>query len=306
MESAFFPANVVFIGIPSVSSSTLVRPSSLRWPGSLRARLTVLLSLAFCGHAGNAQSMQDHLASALRGTQSSAVILDFKTGHLHGELRGTRRASPGSSLKPLILDYALGHGIVNSDTKVFCKRDLHIGGRPFPCTHPADANVFVAETALAESCNTYFADLAKRFSSEDLGDVLRQSGISYDSRALASIEDRELMVLGLNGVMVSPLELALAYRRMAVGLAADSPVARGLADSVKYGMANGASVAGMTVLGKTGTASNPGETWTHGWFAGYIPGQLILVVLVPHGDGGTAALLARKVFLEIQRHEATK
>ena len=26
----------------------------------------------------------------------------------------------------------------------------------------------MAETALAESCNTYFADLAKRFSAEDL------------------------------------------------------------------------------------------------------------------------------------------
>jgi membrane peptidoglycan carboxypeptidase len=277
---------------------------NLRCFGSLKTSLSVLLFLAFYEQAVCAQPMQDHLAVALRGTQASAVILDLKTGQLVGELRDTRRETPGSSLKPLILDYALQRGIVNANTEIFCKRDLHIGSRALPCTHPADANVFVAETALAESCNTYFADLAKRFSSEDLGDALRQSGIPYDPRTLASAEDRELIVLGLKGVMVSPLELALAYRRMALGLHVDSPVARGLVNSVNYGMANGASVSGMTILGKTGTASNVGERWTHGWFAGYLPGQLVLVVLAPHGDGGTAALLARNFFIEIQRHEA--
>jgi cell division protein FtsI/penicillin-binding protein 2 len=250
--------------------------------------------------------MQDHLNVALRGTQASAVILDFKTGRLVGELREMRRETPGSTLKPLILDYALRNNIIHPNTQIFCNRNLHIGGRPLPCTHPADANVFVAETALAESCNTYFADLAKRFSSATLEDALGQSGISYDPSVVATIDDRELMVLGLKGVKVSPLELAVAYRRMALGLHADSPVALGLAGSVKYGMSNGASVSGMTILGKTGTASNAGESWTHGWFAGYIPGQVILVVLVPHGDGGTAALLARKFFLDIQRREAAK
>ncbi len=300
------PANVVIIKIPAVATSKLVLESDLRGFASLRAALTAFLFFAFFGQAGNAQSIQDHLSSALRGTQASAVILDFKTGRLVGRSHDASRGTPGSSLKPLILDYALRHDIVNSETKVFCKRDLRIGSRPLPCTHPADTNVFVAETALAESCNTYFADLARRFSSPDLGDALRQSGISYDPRALASVEGRELTVLGLYGVMVSPLELAVAYRRMALGLADNSPVARGLADSVNYGMANGASVSGMTILGKTGTASNPGESWTHGWFAGYIPGQLILVVFVPHGDGGTAAILAHKFFLEIQRREAAR
>ena len=37
-----------------------------------------------------------------------------------------------------------------------------------------------------------------------------------------------------------------------------------------------------------------------------MPGQLVLVVLVPHGDGGTAALLARAVFIQIQRHELSR
>jgi membrane peptidoglycan carboxypeptidase len=268
--------------------------------------LAVLICLPSFEGVVMAQTMQSHLALVLRGTQASAVILDFKTGRVEGELRGTRRETPGSSLKPLILDYALRHEIVNPGTEVFCKRNLQIRDRTLPCTHPADANVFVAESALAESCNTYFAELGKRFSPEALKEALQQSGVSYVPSALNAAEDRELMVLGLDGVMVSPLELALAYRRLALGLTADSPVTRGLAGSVRYGMANGAAVSGMTILGKTGTASNPGESWTHGWFVGYVPGQLVLVVLVPHGDGGTAATLAQKIFLEIQRCREAK
>src|ERR1035441_3632200 len=74
------------------------------------------------------------------------------------------------------------------------------------------------------------------------------------------------------------------------------PVARGLQDSVGYGMANPAAVPGVTILGKTGTASDVRETWTHGWFTGAIPGRMVIVIYVPHGDGGTAASLAQKFF----------
>jgi cell division protein FtsI/penicillin-binding protein 2 len=76
-------------------------------------------------------------------------------------------------------------------------------------------------------------------------------------------------------------------------------VARGLEDSVKFGMADPAAVPGVRILGKTGTASDPGEAWTHGWFAGAIPGRFVLVVYVPHGDGGTAARLAQRFFAAI-------
>jgi cell division protein FtsI/penicillin-binding protein 2 len=59
-------------------------------------------------------------------------------------------------------------------------------------------------------------------------------------------------------------------------------------------MARSAAVSGVAIPGKTGTASDPGEAWTHGWFAGAIPNRLVIVVYVPHGDGGTAAELAQR------------
>jgi hypothetical protein len=115
----------------------------------------------------------------------------------------------------------------------------------------------------------------------------------------ATVEQRQLAVLGLNSVTVTPLELAQAYRELLTRIPPDGVVVRGLKESVDYGMANPAAVAGQIILGKTGTASNPGEAWTHGWFAGAISGRYVLVIYVPHGDGGTAARLAQSFFRSI-------
>ena len=92
------------------------------------------------------------------------------------------------------------------------------------------------------------------------------------------------------------IELAHAYRDLLQRAPLTGPVLRGLEGSVNYGMANPAVTSGVTILGKTGTASDAGEPWTHGWFAGAIPGRFVVVVYVPHGDGGTAARLAQTFF----------
>ena len=230
----------------------------------------------------------------------------MRTGSSLGSFGKAGSGVPGSTLKPFFLEFALEHHIVNATAEVYCRRDLRIGMRSLACSHPRDEVVFRAENALAESCNTYFAELGRRFSGPALDEALRQSGLSHGSFDSANAETRELVVLGLKGVMVSPLELASSYRRLALSLAKDGPVARGLSDSVRYGMADEAAIVGMNILGKTGTASNPGEVWTHGWFAGFLPGQLVLVIMVPHGDGGTAARLAGKFFLALKQENETR
>jgi cell division protein FtsI/penicillin-binding protein 2 len=252
-----------------------------------------------------AQSMPitDALARALKGTQASAVVLDQATGSRLAEVDAAagapRAALPGSAIKPLLLEYALEHGIVYADTEVYCRRDLHVAGRALPCTHPNDQPVFTAERALAESCNTWFAQLGRRYSGEQLEAALRQTGLPHESMIGATVEQRELTVLGLRGVAAMPRELARAYRELLASAPTDGVVARGLRGSVSYGMARPATVSGMVLLGKTGTASETGEAWTHGWFAGAIPGRLVLVVYVPHGDGGMAAGLAQKFFANV-------
>ena len=239
--------------------------------------------------------MKAALTSSVKGTQASAIVLDPQTGAILASV-GDARGTPGSVIKPLLLEYALQNGIVQSNTTVYCRRNLRIGERSLPCTHPADQTVFTASSALAASCNTWFAQMARRFSGSQLDDALQVARLPHVEMKDATAEQRQLAVLGLRGINASPLQLAEAYRRLLTKLPASDSVAQGLRDSVRYGMANSASVSGMEILGKTGTASNPGEAWTHGWFAGILPGRFVLVVYVPHGDGGTAAHLARKFF----------
>lgn len=255
-----------------------------------------LLAVSVGAHAEQTSSA---LASALRGTQASALLLNAKSGAVVASVGVERRGTPGSSIKPLLLTYALEHSIVRADTQAYCRRDLHIAGRPFPCTHPANDPVFIAQNALAESCNTWFAVMGQRYSGPALEAALREYNLPHDNMGHANVEQRQLATLGLRSVRVSLLELGLAYLRMLRRVPADGVIARGLQDSVDFGMASPAAVKGLTILGKTGTASDPGEAWTHGWFVGALPGRLLLIVYVPHGDGGTAAQLAQHFFRQI-------
>jgi cell division protein FtsI/penicillin-binding protein 2 len=243
------------------------------------------------------------LSHALQGTSATALVLDQATGRVLAEVEAPVNQEapslPGSAIKPLLLAYALEHGIVREDMEVYCRPSLRVAGRGLPCTHPAERPAFTAERALAESCNTWFAELGRRFTGEQLEAALDHWRLPHFPMADAGVDHRELTALGLRGVQVSPLDLARAYRELVRETPPDSAVVRGLRGSVSYGMAHPAAVAGMTILGKTGTARDTGAAWTHGWFAGALPGRLVLVVYMPRGDGGTAAALARRFFVAV-------
>ena len=269
-------------------------------PNRRSAKLCLVISLSL---ASALQAQTSHppeiLSYALGGTRASAVLLDIHSGAILAQVGPSRRGTPGSAIKPLLLAYALDHGIVREDTQAYCDRDLHIGGRSLPCTHPADNPVFTARRALAESCNTWFAQMGRRYSGPALQAALDEYHLPHRDLSQASVEQRQLAVLGLQSVTVSPRQLGQAYVQMLRRRPAGDVVVHGLQDSVEFGMAHPAAVKGLTLLGKTGTSSDPGQTWTHGWFAGAIPGQVLVVVYVPHGDGGTAAQLAQRFLREL-------
>lgn len=260
--------------------------------------MIVLLCLCITLHA---ETPANALRKAMEGTQGSAVVLDMANGHVLAQEGLPRRATPGSAVKPFVMEYALEHGYARPETQVYCRRDLKINGRSLACTHPAGMPVMDAESALAESCNTWFAALARRMPGDAVENVFAGSGLPHQEMRSTDADQRALAVLGLWGSTASPIELAKAYRGLALRLHEGDVVWRGMRGSVEHGMANPATTKGLLVLGKTGTATNPGESWTHGWFAGVLPGRLVLVVYVPKGDGGTAARLAHAFFVEMQR-----
>jgi cell division protein FtsI/penicillin-binding protein 2 len=169
-----------------------------------------------------------------------------------------------------------------------------------------------AEQALTWSCNSYFAELAGTLTPEELRRALSVRGLFAatgltaveavaDFRQPRSREQNQLAALGVEGIRVTLLELAEAYRSLAIELAAqpESTAARivsaGLADSASFGMAGIASSGGVPVSGKTGTASAEGGSATHGWFVGLAPAQsprIVVAVYLPAGHGLDAARVA--------------
>ena len=72
----------------------------------------------------------------------------------------------------------------------------------------------------------------------------------------------------------------------------------GLRDSASFGMAGAASLGGVPIAGKTGTASAESGGATHGWFIGLAPAEaprVVVAVYLPSGRGSDAAQVAATV-----------
>ncbi len=81
-------------------------------------------------------------------------------------------------------------------------------------------------------------------------------------------------------------------------------VKRGMLDAVYHGTAKSASVPGIDIAGKTGTAQTPGGN-DHAWFVCFAPyknPKIAIAVIVEHGGGGgeIAAPIAGKILSDIK------
>jgi cell division protein FtsI/penicillin-binding protein 2 len=246
------------------------------------------------------------------------LLLEIGSGHLlasvHLSESSRTLATPGSTLKPLILYFALASERWDAERRVACSRQMHLGSHQLNCSHPV-MNPMNAEQALTWSCNSYFAELAGRLTPEQLRRALSErgllaaTGLTAQESVAAFREPRtreqvQLAALGVEGIRVTLPELAEAYRSLAVALAAHretiaaKTVVAGLTDSASYGMAGAASLGGVPVAGKTGTASAESGGATHGWFVGLAPAespQVVVAVYLPSGRGSEAAQVAASV-----------
>jgi cell division protein FtsI/penicillin-binding protein 2 len=257
--------------------------------------------------------------------QARIVVIDIATGHLlaasHLQEAARTLAAPGSTLKPLALYTLVAAGKWDPHRRIACDRKLRIAGRSLACSHPP-ADPMNAAQALAWSCNTYFARLAATLTPGDLRRILAatsllsQTGLAPDEavadfRDPRSSDESALTLLGVDNIRVTPLELATAYRWLALQLAANpnsaatQTVQAGLTDSASFGIASAASRGGISVAGKTGTANLGAGTPSHGWFAGLVPsGQptAVVVVYLPSGHGANAAQVAADLLSHSPAH----
>lgn len=284
-------------------------------------RLTTAFCLIFALYTAVAGgNFSESLASAMGERKGAIVVLDVASGKLiaaHNlQLAATKTTTPGSSIKPFVLQAALESGRLDPMTPVACRRTLSINGHSLNCTHPVSANTLNATEALAYSCNSYFVKVATLFRKNELETRLQRFGLTSRTglakeesagsiRTADTIAQRQLLVIGAAGIEVTPLELASAYRKLAQMRSADpallaAPVAEGLESSVTYGMGHLAQSGKMKVAGKTGTASETNDPYTHAWFAGYAPAEkpeIVVVVFLERGRGSLdAASIAGRVF----------
>lgn len=253
--------------------------------------------------------------TAISAPDARILVIDIASGRLiastHLSDAARTLAAPGSTLKPLVLYSLIAAGRWNPDRRVACTRKLRIAGRALNCSHPP-AGPMDARLALTWSCNTYFAGVADSFAPSELRSLLAPTGLLSQTglapneapavfRDSQSPDAARLAVLGVDGILVTPLDLAFAYRWLALQLAAHSGskaaqvVSAGLADSASFGMAGAASLGGVPIAGKTGTASPAAGTQTHGWFVGLAPSDhpsVVIAVYVPAGHGADAARVA--------------
>jgi penicillin-binding protein 2 len=270
--------------------------------------------------AANNSRLQRTMTEAMASKSGTAVVIDVSSGSVlaayHPETAARRLALPGSAIKPFTLLALLQADKITPDTALMCKRPLTLAGHNLTCTHPDVKQPFDPVSAVAYSCNSYFANVAKRLTPAELRNSFQQYGFTSPSGLLpnevsgsvalpATTEDLQLEALGEGGVHVTPLELLRAYQKLAqMQPNHDSklaPVFDGLEASVSYGMGRLAQPRSpMRVAGKTGTSLAEEGSWRHGWFAGYAPANfpaIALVIFLEKGNGPMdAAGVAQKIF----------
>jgi cell division protein FtsI/penicillin-binding protein 2 len=315
----------------------------MNWTTRIRAASGLAVALALLaltaaaqhGHAhfAGGESVDRALAAELQQAiehespaATAIVVVDVESSRIIAarglDLAAHRLETPGSSVKPFVLMSLLESGRLDPQKKLLCHRPLWIGGVRMDCLHPEDVTQLDATEAIAYSCNSYVAQAAVRFNSDEVVQLYRRLGFDSASglaegeatgriERSSTREEMELEALGHWGVQVTPLELLEAYRKLALRVRrgeieeADAPVLAGLEGSTEFGMAHAAHVDGMKIAGKTGTSEAPGVPRTHGFFNGYAPTekpQIAIMVYVERGRGGDAAAAAQPVLAAFAKH----
>jgi len=254
-----------------------------------RLALAALIALAV-GTAPGAQGVA-YLAIDLR---THATIASTDAARLG------KPVAPGSVIKIATLAAALEAGVVDDNTGITCTREVVVDGHRLVCTHPDLHRPMKPAEALAQSCNVYFATIAKRLPRPVFDRILAGLGLPLSDRGVPM----PAVALGIDGIRVAPIALLDAVARVA-----EDPtrlpwkpltltvVREGLQAAAKNGTAAALSARGVEALAKTGTTLSGGTS--QGLVVGVTPAvhPTTGFVLLASGAAGldAAALAAERL-----------
>ncbi|MEH7827153.1 penicillin-binding protein 2 [Gemmobacter denitrificans] len=148
---------------------------------------------------------------------------------------------PGSTFKMVTALAALQDGVITPGTGVYCPGHYEVGGRRFHCWKRSGHGTVSLHSALAESCDVYFYDIALKVGIDKIAEMGRLLGLGQrhdlPMSAIAAgvmpdkawkqesygqewrIGDTVNASIGQGYVLTSPLQLAVMTARIASGKA---------------------------------------------------------------------------------------
>ena len=140
------------------------------------------------------------------------AVVDVQEGRTvfaqHAEILD-RPTHPGSIAKVFALVAAARAGEVDATTRIACRGREVVGTRTLECAHPKFGRSLSAVEALAHSCNSFFAAVAKRTTWPRIAAEWRAAGLPTAPEPEAVV----LGAVGLEGPMVAPRALLAAFAR---------------------------------------------------------------------------------------------
>jgi len=85
--------------------------------------------------------------------------------------------SPGSTFKPLVALSALENGIINENFKVRCKGKIEMYGQAYHCWKKRGHGVVNLKSAMKQSCDTYFYEIARKLGVDRLKETAIKFGL---------------------------------------------------------------------------------------------------------------------------------
>ena len=227
------------------------------------------------------ERLQQFAAQRLGAESASCVVMDVHTGEIlvmastpsfdpnafnrgltqreWNALSGDPRApmtnkaiqgqySPGSTFKMLVAIAALEQGAISPEQTVFCRGHTDLGSRRFHCWEDRGHGAMDMVQAIAQSCDVYFYEIARRIGVDRIADMANRLGlgdkleigltgeraglIPTEAWKRATLDEPwqqgETYVVGIGQgyVLTTPLQLAVMSARLATGLKVEPVLTR--------------------------------------------------------------------------------
>ena len=85
--------------------------------------------------------------------------------------------SPGSTIKPIVALSALENNIISEDFKVKCKGKIEMYGQTYHCWKKKGHGVKTLKSAMKQSCDTYFYEIARKLGVDRLKETAKKFGL---------------------------------------------------------------------------------------------------------------------------------